>query len=104
MRTYTTQELTEFAHEYLSGSNLVPIGVLDNSEFKAICRKLWGPEPTQKELEAEASRVLKQLNKLEAIRDSLVGPRGGKPRSGQALANYKQLSWMIDSYRSQIRA
>jgi hypothetical protein len=99
---YSTQQLTEYANEYLSGSNLVPIGVLDNPEFKRICQKLWGPTPTAREVQAHHNRVLKQISRLESARAQLVGPRGGRPKSGQALANYKQLEWLLAGLRREV--
>lgn len=73
--------ITEYAHEYLSGSNMVPIGILDNPEFKAEVRKLAGG-PTKE----EHIKYLKQtVDRLEKALMPLYGPRGGLPKQYRSL-------------------
>lgn len=94
---YTKSQITSYAHDYLSGSNLVPIGVLDDKFFKSECRRLWGPEPTREEKIKQIKRDHKMLDRLVVERNKLVGPRGGKPKSGEALYQYKWLEAHISA-------
>ena len=81
---WTKSQITSYAHEYLSGSNLVPIGVLDDAFFKSECRRLWGPEPTAEEKAASQRRLGKQIAKFERALDKLRGPKGGIPKVGRS--------------------
>lgn len=92
---YTKSQITEYAHDYLSGGNMVPVGVLDDAFFKSECKRLWGPEPTAEEKAAEHRRTERLLAKLIQARSKLLGPRGGAPKSGPALQQYKNLTWNI---------
>jgi hypothetical protein len=80
---YTNSQITQYAHEYLGGSNLVPIGVLDNAFFKSECRRLWGPEPTAKEVAAHQKALAKKVAMFEKALDRLRGPKGGIPKVGR---------------------
>lgn len=81
---YTNSKITQYAQEYLSGGNLVPIGVLDSAEFKAEVRRLWGPEPTAEEQAASRARLVKKIAQFERALDRLRGPKGGIPRVGRS--------------------
>ena len=73
--------ITEYAHEYLQGYNTVPVGVLDNPEFKEEVRKLAGgpsAEEQRKYLEQTVARLEKALMPL-------YGPRGGLPKQHRRL-------------------
>jgi hypothetical protein len=80
---HTNSQITQYAHEYLSGSNMVPIGVLDSAEFKAEVRRLWGPEPTAEEQAAEQARLVKKIASFERALNKLRGPKGGIPKEGR---------------------
>ena len=70
--------ITDYAHEYLSGGNMVPIGVLDSAEFKSEVRRLAGPvTPRSAGALVEVGKKIKILEKHLA---GLRGPRGGLPR------------------------
>ena len=99
---WTKSQITQYAHEYLQGSNLVPIGVLDHAFFQSECRRLWGPEPTAEEKAARRQRTERILSKLIQARAKLLGPRGGVPKSGPALQQYKNLQWNIDAVMAQL--
>ena len=74
MSYFTKSQLTNYAHDYLSGYNNVPIGALDDPFFKAECKRLWGPEePVEKQI----SRLERHVKMLEKILKPLYGPRGG---------------------------
>ena len=95
--TFSKSQLTQYAHEYLQGYNSVPIGALDSEFFKSEVRRLWGPAPTAEEVEREQKRAQKQLARLVKARDRLLGPRGGRPKSGVALQQFKSLEFAIRS-------
>lgn len=81
---WTKSQITSYAHDYLSGSNMVPVGVLDDAFFKSECRRLWGPEPTVEEKAASQRRLAKQIAKFERALDKLRGPKGGIPKVGRS--------------------
>lgn len=94
--SYSKQQLTGYAHEYLSGSNAVPIGALDDVFFRKECVRLWGPAPTVAEILREQQRNERLLDKLIKARSKLLGPRGGAPRSGQALRQFREIQFHIN--------
>lgn len=75
--------ITEYAHNYLSGYNDVPIGVLDDPKFKAEVRRLSGPAPTEKQLQKLRKVRMMQINRFELALNALRGPRGGIPKEGR---------------------
>ena len=91
--SYTERQLTDYAHDYLSGGNMVPIGALDHPFFQAECRRLWGPVTPRSE--ASIKLAARTLARLVKARDSLLGPRGGRPRSGENLRQFKNLEYNI---------
>jgi predicted Zn-dependent protease len=93
---YTNSQITNYAIDYLSGSNLVPIGVLDSAEFKAEVRRLWGPEPSPAEQATHQKALAKKVAKFEQALNKLRGPKGGIPKVGRRdfLYNLKMLEAM----------
>jgi hypothetical protein len=93
---YTKSQITEYAHDYLSGSEMVPIGVLDDAFFKSECRRLWGPEPTAQEQAAHKRALAKKVAVFEKALNKLRGPKGGIPKVGRRdfLYNLKMLEAM----------
>ena len=82
MSYFTKAELTNYAHEYLSGSNMVPIGALDDPFFKTECRRLWGPEEPVAD---QIKRLERHVKNLERVLKPLYGPRGGLAKKHRAL-------------------
>lgn len=91
--------MTQYADNYLSGYNDVPVGVLDNPEFQAEVRRLSGPAPTQKQVEALRAVRIKQIARFEKALNALRGPRGGIPTEGRQtfLRNVRLLNAMKES-------
>ena len=91
--------ITEYAHEYLSGGNMVPIGVLDSAEFKAEVRRLSGPvTPRSAAALVEDGKKIRILEKYLA---GLRGPRGGLPKTG--LAQYRFHAGMLEQLKREVR-
>lgn len=99
--SYSQLQLTQYAHEYLSGGNLVPIGALDDPFFKSECARLWGPVTPRSEASIRLQR--RTLNRLIRARDSLLGPKGGAPKSGEASRQYKNLQYNIALLQEQYK-
>ena len=72
---------TQYADDYLSGYNNVPIGVLDNPEFRAEVRRLAGG-PTKEE---HIKYLRNTVARLEKSLMPLYGPRGGLPKQYRSL-------------------
>jgi hypothetical protein len=89
---------TEYAHDYLSGGNMVPIGVLDSAEFKAEVRRLAGPVTPRSP--ASLAYLAKQAKKLEKYLASLRGPRGGLPKTG--LAEYRYNTLILEQIKREL--
>lgn len=86
--------ITEYAHLYLQGSSLVPIGVLDSAEFKAEVRVLSGWTP---EREAEQRKYeIKTLKRLEKVLAEVKGPRGGIPKE------YRYIARIVEQLKQQL--
>lgn len=73
--------ITDYAHNYLSGYNDIPIGVLDNPEFKAEVRRLAGG-PTK---EQHIKYLRNTVARLEKALLPLYGPRGGLDKKYRGL-------------------
>jgi len=94
---FSKAQLTSYAHDYLSGYNSVPVGALDDAFFQSECRRLSGyVPPTPDQVAKQRARLTRVVNKLIKARKALLGPRGGAPKSGEALREYKNLQWNID--------
>lgn len=93
---WTKSQITEYAHEYLQGYNTVPIGVLDDAFFKSECRRLWGPEPTAAEKDAERKRQFRLLKRMEQALMPLYGPRGGLDKK------YRELEWQYHMLKGEL--
>ena len=85
-------QYTEYAHLYLSGFNNIPIGVLDNAEFKSEVARLSGyTEPSLSDKLKHNARMDKVLTKIDKMIKPLLGPKGGKPIKGESLREYNNL-------------
>lgn len=94
---------TDYAHDYLSGYNNVPIGILDSTEFKSEVNRLSGYTPLSTEQIIARNKVvnrsIKRINKMISL---LLGPKGGKPKSGQALSDYKNLVYNLNMLKGSL--
>ena len=92
--------VTEYAHLYLQGYNTVPVGVLDNPEFRAEVRRLSGPEPTAEQKAAlkaqEREHRFYILKQLEQALMPLYGPRGGLAKK------HRRLEWEYHMLKGQL--
>ena len=96
-------QYTQYAHNYLSGYNDIPIGVLDNEEFKQEILRLSGyTQRTKEEIISHNKRVNRTIVKIEKMIKPLLGVRGGLPKSGKALSDYKNLVRNINMLKSDI--
>ena len=73
--------ITEYAHEYCQGYNDVPVGVLDNPEFRAEVARLSGGPSKQEQIKYLKDTVAR----LEQALMPLYGPRGGLPKQYRSL-------------------
>lgn len=88
---------TEYACDYLAGYNNIPIGILDNAEFKREVARLSGyTPPTPEQIMAQHKMIDRNINKIQKMINSLLGPKGGKPKSGKALSDYKNLVYNLN--------
>lgn len=93
---FSKSQLTSYAHDYLSGYNNVPIGALDDAFFQSECSRLSGyTPPTPAQEAAQAARVARAVKKIQKLQAALLGPKGGKPKSGEALREYKNLEYNL---------
>ena len=90
--------ITEYAHQYLSGYNDTPIGVLDNPEFQAEVRRLWGPVTPRSA--GALVEVAKRIKILEKHLAGLRGPRGGLPKVGRA--EYRRHTYMLEQLKREL--
>lgn len=96
-------KFTEYACDYLDGSNNVPIGILDNPEFKSEVARLSGyTPPTPEQIIAHNKRINHNIVKIEKMIKPLLGVRGGKPKSGKALSDYKNLVYNLDMLKAAL--
>ena len=96
-------QYTEYAHQYLQGYNDTPIGVLDNPEFKLEVARLSGyTPPTPEQIIARNKVVNRNIIKIQKMINPLLGPKGGIPKSGKALSDYKNLVRNINMLKSQL--
>ena len=96
-------QYTQYAHNYLSGYNDIPIGVLDNEEFKQEILRLSGyTQRTKEEIISHNKRVNRTIVKIEKMIKPLLGVRGGLPKSGKALSDYKNLAYNLKILQSQL--
>ena len=96
-------QYTQYAHQYLSGYNDTPIGVLDNPEFKLEVARLSGyTPPTAEQIIARNKLVNRNITKIQKMINSLLGPKGGIPKSGEALSDYKNLVYNLEILQSQL--
>ena len=94
--------ITDYAHDYLSGYNNVPIGVLDSAEFKAEVARLSGyTPPTPAQVAARQAQIDKAIGRVVKMMAALSGPMGGRPKKGQALKDYKNLEYNLAMLKSQ---
>lgn len=94
---------TEYACDYLAGYNNIPIGILDSIEFKREVSRLSGyTPPTPEQIMARNKVVNRNINKIQKMINSLLGPKGGKPKSGKALSDYKNLVHNLEMLKFQL--
>jgi hypothetical protein len=95
---------TEYACDYLAGYNNIPIGILDNAEFKKEVVRLSGyTPPTPEQIIARNKVVNRDIKTIQKMINSLLGPKGGKPKSGQALSDYKNLVFNLNMLKGQLQ-
>jgi hypothetical protein len=89
---------TAYAHDYLSGYNNVPVGVLDSAEFQAEVRRLAGPVTPRPA--GALVEVAKRIKILEKHLAGLRGPRGGLPKVG--LSEYRRHTYMLEQLKREL--
>lgn len=95
--------ITEYAHNYLSGYNDTPIGVLDSAEFRKEVARLSGyTPPTPEQIKARNDYINLAISSIVKMMDGLTGPKGGKPTKGQARREYKNLEWNLEMLKAQL--
>jgi hypothetical protein len=96
-------QYTQYADDYLSGYNNIPVGVLDNAEFKQEVIRLSGyTPPTPEQIISHNKRVNRDIKTIQNMVKSLLGPKGGKPKSGKALSDYKNLVHNLNILQANI--
>jgi hypothetical protein len=91
--------ITDYAHQYLSGYNDTPIGVLDSAEFRAEVRRLAGPATPRSA--GALKQVAKNIKALERYLAGLRGPRGGLPKTG--LAEYRYNERVLEALKRELQ-
>ena len=91
--------ITDYAHQYLSGYNDTPIGVLDSAEFKAEVSRLAGPVTPRSA--GALKQVAKNIKALERYLAGLRGPRGGLPKTG--LAEYRYNERVLEALKRELQ-
>jgi predicted component of type VI protein secretion system len=84
--------VTEYAHLYLQGYNTVPVGVLDNPEFRAEVARLSGGPSKEEQIKYLKDTVVR----LEQALMPLYGPRGGLPKQ------HRRLEWEYHKLKGQL--
>jgi len=84
--------VTEYAHEYLQGYNTVPVGILDNPEFRAEVARLSGGPSKEEQIKYLKDTVVR----LEQALMPLYGPRGGLPKQ------HRRLEWEYYKLKGQL--
>jgi hypothetical protein len=84
--------VTEYAHLYLQGYNTVPVGVLDNPEFRAEVARLSGGPSKEEQIKYLKDTVVR----LEQALMPLYGPRGGLPKQ------HRRLEWEYYKLKGQL--
>ena len=84
--------VTEYAHLYLQGYNTVPVGVLDNPEFRAEVARLSGGPSKEEQIKYLKDTVVC----LEQALMPLYGPRGGLPKQ------HRRLEWEYYKLKGQL--
>lgn len=94
---------TDYACDYLAGYNNIPIGILDNAEFKKEVVRLSGyTPPTPEQIISHNKRINSTIIKIEKMIKPLLGIKGGKPKSGKSLSDYKNLVRNINMLKGQL--
>lgn len=90
--------ITEYAHQYLSGYNDTPIGVLDSAEFKAEVSRLAGPGTPRSA--GALKQVAVQVKALTKYLDARRGPRGGLPKTG--LVEFRRNEKLLEVLKREL--